>query len=259
MHHNLIIKDGDATKVEKQILVDGIQFVDSSPIPGSLNPVTSGGVAEGITEVSSNIAPEYTKKTYEANSYVMHNDILYTNENAIDTAEDWNPAHWTQTTVAQMMSGSGAKWTKRTVELTINGGTTQEIDIQDHELVDLTVRKGSGSSYGQLKVHLYGECYVHLNKGEYVKVTTYLGDSTTSPTTDINSGEPKLETDEVSVLGPDGSGMPSEYDPDSFIHYYAISSVSFTMFKPSLDSIFFVYALLHSLGNGTLIITPLPN
>lgn len=56
---------------------------------------------------TANIAPAYTKKTYAANSYVMHDGVLYTNENAIGTAEDWNQAHWTQTTVAEMMAGAG--------------------------------------------------------------------------------------------------------------------------------------------------------
>lgn len=48
MHHNIIIKDGDATKVENKILVDGVQFVDEKPVNGSLNPVTSGGVYAAI-------------------------------------------------------------------------------------------------------------------------------------------------------------------------------------------------------------------
>lgn len=50
MHHNLIIKDGDTTKVAKEVLVDGIQFVDEKPRAGSTNPVTSSGVATAITE-----------------------------------------------------------------------------------------------------------------------------------------------------------------------------------------------------------------
>lgn len=55
MHHNLIIKDGDTTKVVKQILVDGIQFIDETPTPGSLNPVTSGGVAKAVSNVSDGL------------------------------------------------------------------------------------------------------------------------------------------------------------------------------------------------------------
>lgn len=95
-------------KVIKSILFPSSEFVDTEPRVGSLNPVTSGGVAGSVAQQSSNLAPDYTKKTYEANSYVMHDGVLYTNPNAIGTAEDWNPAHWTQTTVAEMMAGAGA-------------------------------------------------------------------------------------------------------------------------------------------------------
>ena len=63
--------------------------------------------SDEITDTNSNFAPNYTKKTYEANSYVMQGGVLYTNPNATGTVEDWNPAHWTQTTVAEMMAGAG--------------------------------------------------------------------------------------------------------------------------------------------------------
>lgn len=55
----------------------------------------------------ANIAPAYTNEVYAANSYVVHDGVLYTNENVISTAEDWNPTHWTQTTVAEMMARMG--------------------------------------------------------------------------------------------------------------------------------------------------------
>ena len=51
MHHNLIIKDGDTTKVVKEVLVDGIQFVDEKPRTGSMNPVTSDGVAKSNADI----------------------------------------------------------------------------------------------------------------------------------------------------------------------------------------------------------------
>ena len=51
MHHNLIIKDGDTTKVVKEVLVDGIQFVDEKPRSGSMNPVTSDGVAKSNADI----------------------------------------------------------------------------------------------------------------------------------------------------------------------------------------------------------------
>ena len=59
--------------------------------------------AEGFSQ-SSNTAPNYTKKTYKAHSYVMYGGVLHTNDSEIGTAEDWNPAHWTQTTVAEMVA-----------------------------------------------------------------------------------------------------------------------------------------------------------
>jgi hypothetical protein len=65
-------------------------------------------ISNTAVPLDSSIAPEYTKKPYPANSFVMHNGVLYTNENAIGTAEDWNPAHWTRTTVAEMMTKIGA-------------------------------------------------------------------------------------------------------------------------------------------------------
>ena len=105
---------------------------DETPTPGSLNPVTSGGVAESVSQQSSNIAPNYTKKTYEANSYVMQDGVLYTNPNAIGTAEDWNPAHWTQTTVAETMAGdSGYKQ----VNLTFATSDTKTIPVGQKEEV----------------------------------------------------------------------------------------------------------------------------
>lgn len=52
MHHNLIIKNGDATQVEKEILVDGVQFIDKEPKEGSFNTVTSDGVANAIGDTN---------------------------------------------------------------------------------------------------------------------------------------------------------------------------------------------------------------
>lgn len=118
-------------KVIKSILFPSSEFVDTEPREGSLNPVTSGGVAGGMAQQSSNIAPNYTKKTYEANSYVMQGGVLYTNPNAIETAEDWNPAHWTQTTVAEMMAGAGGGY--KQVNLTFGKNDTKTIPVGQKE------------------------------------------------------------------------------------------------------------------------------
>ena len=100
---------------------------DATPTPGSLNPVTSGGVAEKVEQQSSNLAPDYTKTTYPANSYVMQGGVLYTNPNAIGTAEDWNPAHWTQTAVAEAVGA---------ISEAIPEGASEENKLVDQATLD---------------------------------------------------------------------------------------------------------------------------
>jgi len=58
MHHNLIIKDGNTTKVVKEVLVDGIQFVDEAPREGSTNFVTSDGVNKAIGDTKESVDKE---------------------------------------------------------------------------------------------------------------------------------------------------------------------------------------------------------
>lgn len=137
-------------KVIKSILFPSSEFVDTEPREGSLNPVTSGGVAGGMAQQSSNIAPNYTKTTYEANSYVMHDGTLYTNPNAIGTAEDWNPAHWTQTTVAEMVSGAGgggsAGYIQRNVTVGVKDGWHPVVDVPNRSVTVASTSIGSDST-----------------------------------------------------------------------------------------------------------------
>lgn len=208
---------------------------------------------------NASIAPAYTSKTYEANSYVMHDGILYTNENVIAVAENWTPAHWTQTTVAEMMASAGAaKWTNRTAVVSINGGQTEQVDIQDHEYVTLIANKSTGSGTCLLNVRLHGECYISLVKGDYVSVITYVGDSSTT-TTNVNTGIPYIDTTDTTVVVPSSCDIPDEYDPDAFTTANVIDDVSMSFDKPLLTDGLSKMALLHYLGEGTLIITPLPN
>lgn len=104
---------------------------------------------------NANIAPVYTNKTYEANSYVMHDGILYTNENAITTAENWTPAHWTQTTVAEMIAGVGilSVIIERSTEETdadfkiTNGVTRAQLDnaVNEGTLIIATIKRGANT------------------------------------------------------------------------------------------------------------------
>ena len=134
-------------KVIKSILFPSSEFVDTEPREGSMNPVTSGGVAGGMALQSSNIAPNYTKKTYEANSYVMQNGVLYTNPNAIGTAEDWNPAHWTQTTVAEMMANipqPQTGYTSVTRSAVMDTASLYKLDVGQKEVVTCGFQTVSG-------------------------------------------------------------------------------------------------------------------
>lgn len=149
-------------KVIKSILFPSSEFVDTEPRVGSMNPVTSGGVAGSVAQQSSNIAPDYTKKTYEANSYVMHGGVLYTNPNAIGTAEDWNPAHWTQTTVAEMMANAGGgeiSYTSRSVGVELEDDATVRVNQKD--VLEVYVDHSWG---GQLTFDISGvtDAYIKL-------------------------------------------------------------------------------------------------
>lgn len=128
-------------KVIKSILFPSSEFVDTEPREGSLNPVTSGGVAGSVSQQSSNFAPNYTKTTYPANSYVMQDGVLYTNPNAIGTAEDWDPAHWTQTTVAEMVANIPQPQTGYTsvTRQTYNASSKHWLDVNDKECITCDV------------------------------------------------------------------------------------------------------------------------
>ena len=103
------------------------------------------GFSPLMVQQSSNIAPNYTKKTYEANSYVMQYGVLYTNTNAIETAEDWNPAHWTQTTVAEMMAGAGgsAGYEQRSVNANVTDGVLLVTGVPNRSITVATGLTGS--------------------------------------------------------------------------------------------------------------------
>lgn len=61
-------------------------------------------IGKGKTTTLSYIAPVYSKKTYPAKSLVTQYGSLYYNPSAINTAENWTPAHWTACTVASYIA-----------------------------------------------------------------------------------------------------------------------------------------------------------
>lgn len=65
------------------------------------NPAGWGPVTEIPLAVQSNVAPEYDSlQTYAVGDIAYRNSLLYRCTTAIDTPENWTPAHWAQTTVA---------------------------------------------------------------------------------------------------------------------------------------------------------------
>lgn len=57
-------------------------------------------------DICQMIAPAYDNSSvYPAGSLVLYNMGLFTNPDPIITAEDFNPDHWTQTTLAEIIQG----------------------------------------------------------------------------------------------------------------------------------------------------------
>ena len=84
---------------------DGLIYRDSNE--NEVEIASYGSITSFVTgKFIDFIAPPYTKKTYPANSLVYYYNysqktaFIYYNPNAIETAENWNPNHWTRTTVA---------------------------------------------------------------------------------------------------------------------------------------------------------------
>lgn len=75
MHHNLIIKDGDTTKVVKEVLVDGIQFVDEKPRAGSTNPVTSDGVLKSNEAIFDDGDPAMEDEEVTGSAYYNSHEV----------------------------------------------------------------------------------------------------------------------------------------------------------------------------------------
>jgi len=89
MHHNLIIKDGDTTKVVKEVLVDGVQFVDEKPRAGSTNPVTSDGVKGAIGDTKESLQEQIDEIAEKAGSgYIPKGEADVSTLNALTGQEN---------------------------------------------------------------------------------------------------------------------------------------------------------------------------
>lgn len=58
--------------------------------------------------VEDMIAPQYSNSAaYPDHSLVIYNHVLYYNENEIPVAEEWDPNHWTEINLAQIVEEGG--------------------------------------------------------------------------------------------------------------------------------------------------------
>lgn len=93
-------KDG---KIVKSVNCPSSEYVDMVPREGSLNPVSSGGMAGELAEStkSSSVAPDYDpESTYPTiGTAVMHGGLRYVSNTAINTPEEWTAANWTEKSV----------------------------------------------------------------------------------------------------------------------------------------------------------------
>lgn len=55
-----------------------------------------------LESANKNFSDQYTKKTYKKGETCIQNNVLYEANANIDTAEDWNAAHWTETSVEKI-------------------------------------------------------------------------------------------------------------------------------------------------------------
>ena len=92
-------------KVIKSILFPSSEFVDTEPREGSMNPVTSGGVAGSVSQQSDNIAESFSaSSTYAIGEVVIGPDgKLYQCTTAVETAGEWDPEDWTETSMVDLI------------------------------------------------------------------------------------------------------------------------------------------------------------
>ena len=59
------------------------------------------------SQVEAMIAPQYSNTTeYDANSLVIYDHAFYYNPDPISPAEEWNPDHWTNISIADIFMGN---------------------------------------------------------------------------------------------------------------------------------------------------------
>ena len=86
---------------ERYLSSSGVwQAPDSTPTENSNKLITSDAVYAALLDLAEQLSDEYdATATYDVGAYCIHENKLYKCTTAIATAEAWNSAHWTATTV----------------------------------------------------------------------------------------------------------------------------------------------------------------
>lgn len=148
--------------------------------------------SDEISNTNSSIAPNYTKKTYEANSYVMQGGVLYTNENAIETAEDWNPEHWTQTTVAEMMASAGGGGGYEIIVRSAAFDSDVTFEIPERSVVYINATKSNNTNHTCTLKFLGTDSVVLISTQSYDSHIKMVGHTTV---TCVDGNDSQLDTD----------------------------------------------------------------
>lgn len=134
MFHKQIIKDGDVTKVVKEILVDGQEYVDEKPREGSVNSVTSGGVAEALGEVvgGSETAPTTGTRASVAGDFINKLIVVDGKVAKITDVQDGTTTYVTTDIVDEL---NAMQWKPVVVAPILEGPYTVPVHNHEHAFV----------------------------------------------------------------------------------------------------------------------------
>ncbi len=101
-----------AFTIDSEATIEGTETTDITPSQFEQFVEQVAGYADDAAESAddaeaavASLAPAYsTSSTYDVGDYVLYEGVLYECTTAITTAEAWNAAHWTQTSVADELT-----------------------------------------------------------------------------------------------------------------------------------------------------------
>ena len=128
---------------------------DETPTPGSLNPVTSGGVAESVAQQSSNIAEAFSaSSTYAIGEVVIGPDgKLYQCTTAVETSGEWDPDDWTESSMGEQVALMNAELVELEISMMrsipISKGMRFVFSKKDYNPVEAGIGSGTWKRVGK--------------------------------------------------------------------------------------------------------------